>query len=278
MASLAGKVALITAGATGIGFGCAQEIANAGGNVMICARREDTLRDAAKRLGERAAWVVCDVTDDASVDAAVAAAVERFGALHLAVNSAGTGTAGPLTEITTAEFERVMATNLTGAFRCLRAEAKAIIAAGGGSIVNISSIAGALTHPWMSPYCASKAGLDMLTRCAADELGAFHVRVNSVLPGVVRTPMAAALAEVPISRDEYLRLMPISRIGEPADIGRAVVFLLSDDASWITGQLIPVDGGHTIRKGPNLVPLFQQGQVSRSEPKASEDQQVAGDA
>jgi NAD(P)-dependent dehydrogenase (short-subunit alcohol dehydrogenase family) len=99
----------------------------------------------------------------------------------------------------------------------------------------------------------------MLTRCAADELGRYHVRVNSVLPGVVRTPMAAALSEVPISRDEYLRLMPISRIGEPADIGKAVVFLLSDDASWITGQLVPVDGGHTIRKGPNLVPLFTQG-------------------
>ena len=259
MPNLDGKVAFVTAGATGIGFGCAQEIVNAGARVMICARREDTLADAAKRLGENAAWVVCDVTDDASVDAAVAATVERFGRLDLAVNSAGTGTGGPITEVTTVEFLRVIDTNLTGAFRCLRAEARAMLAGGGGSIVNISSIAGALTHPWMSPYCASKAGLDMLTRCAADELGEFGVRVNSVLPGVVRTPMAAALSEVPISRDEYLRLMPISRIGEPADVGRAVVFLLSDDAGWITGQLVPVDGGHTLRKGPNLVPLFKQG-------------------
>jgi NAD(P)-dependent dehydrogenase (short-subunit alcohol dehydrogenase family) len=110
----------------------------------------------------------------------------------------------------------------------------------------------------MGPYCVSKAGLDMLTRCAADELGASQIRVNSVLPGVTRTPMAAALSDVPISRDEYLSLMPISRIGEPADVARLVVFLLSDDASWITGQLIPVDGGHTIRKGPNLVPLFER--------------------
>jgi len=264
MPNLKGKVAFVTAGATGIGFACAQAIADAGGKVMICARREDTLVDAAAKLGANAAWVACDVTDDASVDAAVAATVERFGALHLAVNSAGTGTVGPVTEITTAEFERVMATNLTGAFRCMRAEAKAIVAAGGGSIVNISSIAGALTHPWMAPYCASKAGLDMLTRCAADELGPYHVRVNSVLPGVVRTPMAAALSEVPVSRDEYLRLMPLSRIGEPSDVGKAVVFLLSDDASWITGQLIPVDGGHTIRKGPNLVPLFTMGMPGTS--------------
>jgi NAD(P)-dependent dehydrogenase (short-subunit alcohol dehydrogenase family) len=122
----------------------------------------------------------------------------------------------------------------------------------------VSSIAGALTHPWMSPYCASKAGLDMLTRCAADELGEQKIRVNSVLPGVVHTPMAAALSTVPVARDEYLSLMPISRIGAPEDVGRLVAFLLSDDASWITGQLIAVDGGHTVRKGPNLVPLFEQ--------------------
>jgi NAD(P)-dependent dehydrogenase (short-subunit alcohol dehydrogenase family) len=258
MPDLAGKVAFVTAGATGIGFGCARTIVASGGKVMICARREDTLREAVERLGPNAAWVVCDVTDDKSVDDAVAATVRRFGALHLAVNSAGTGTAGPLLQATTSEFERVIATNLTGAFRCLRAEANAMIAAGGGSIVNVSSIAGALTHPWMSAYCASKAGLDMLTRCAADELGEHKIRVNSVLPGVVHTPLAAALATVPVSRDEYLSLMPISRIGEPEDVAQLVAFLLSDDSSWITGQLIAVDGGHTVRKGPNLVPLFKQ--------------------
>ena len=258
MPNLTGKVAFVTAGATGIGFACAQAIAEAGGKVMICARREDTLREAVEKLGANAAWIACDVTDDKSVDDAVAATVKRFGRLDLAVNSAGTGSAGPLLRATSAEFERVIATNLTGAFRCVRAEARAMIESGGGSIVNVSSIAGALTHPWMSAYCASKAGLDMLTRCAADELGEQKIRVNSVLPGVVRTPMAAALSEIPTSRDEYLSLMPISRIGEPADVAKLVAFLLSDESSWITGQLIPVDGGHTIRKGPNLVPLFKQ--------------------
>ncbi len=258
MPDLSNKVAFVTAGATGIGFGCAEALVAAGAKVMICARREDTLRDAAAKLGTAAAWVACDVTDDKSVDDAVAATVARFGRLDLAVNSAGTGTASPILRTSTSEWERVLATNLTGAFRCVRAEARAMVEAGGGSIVNVSSIAGALTHPWMSPYCVSKAGLDMLTRCAADELGEHKIRVNSVLPGVVRTPMAAALSSVPVSRDEYLSLMPISRIGEPEDVGKLVAFLLSDDASWITGQLIAVDGGHTIRKGPNLVPLFSQ--------------------
>jgi NAD(P)-dependent dehydrogenase (short-subunit alcohol dehydrogenase family) len=225
MPDLSGKVVFVTAGATGIGLGCARAIVEGGGKVMICARRKDTLEEAAQDLGENAAWVTCDVTDDASVDAAVAATVERFGAIHGAVNSAGTGTAGPLLETATAEFLRVMETNLTGAFRCLRAEGRAMRDSG-GSIVNVSSIAGALTHPWMGPYCVSKAGLDMLTRCAADELGEHGIRVNSVLPGVVKTPMAAALSEVPMSRDEYLSLMPISRIGEPEDVGRLAAFLL----------------------------------------------------
>ena len=258
MPNFDGKVAFVTAGATGIGFGCAKQIADGGGSVMICARREHTLREAAERLGPRTAWVACDVTDDKSVVGAVAATVERFGRLDLAVNSAGTGSAGPLTSLATAEFQRVIDTNLTGAFRCLREEANAMKESGGGSIVNVSSIAGALTHPWMAPYCVSKAGLDMLTRCAADELGEFGIRVNSVLPGVVKTPMAAALHETDVSREEYLRLMPISRIGEPHDVGRLVAFLLSEEAGWITGQLIAVDGGHTIRKGPDLVPLFRQ--------------------
>ncbi len=251
------KVGLVTAGATGIGFGCAQAIVAGGGRVMICARREDTLKEAAEKLGPQATWRGCDVTDETSVVDLVAATVERLGALNLAVNSAGTGTASPFLETRTEEFQRVIDANLTGAFRCVREEALAMKEAGGGSIVNISSIAGAMTHPWMSPYCVSKAGLDMLTKCAADELGEFSIRVNSILPGVVRTPMASLLSDNEISREEYLRQMPISRVGEPEDVAACAAYLLSDEVSWVTGQLICVSGGHTLRKGPDLVPLFK---------------------
>ena len=153
-----GKVGLVTAGGTGIGFGCARAIVDGGGRVMICARREDVLKQAAAKLGPRASWIACDVSDEGSVAAAVAATVERLGPLTLAVNSAGTATAAPLLETATSEFQRVIEANLTGAFRCVREQARAMKQAGGGSIVNISSIAGALTHPWMSPYCVSRPG------------------------------------------------------------------------------------------------------------------------
>lgn len=256
-AALENKVALVTAGATGIGFACARAIVEAGGKVMICARREDTLQEAAERLGPNGGWVACDVTDPSAVEFAVRATVEHFGRLDVAVNSAGTGTGAPFLETPDEQFDWVMKTNVYGVFYCMRAEARAMKEAGAGSIVNIGSIAGTLTHPWMSPYCTSKAAVNMLTRCAADELGEHNIRANVVQPGIVSTPLAGFLADHEVSQREYLSLMPISRIGRPEDVASLVVFLLSDAASWITGQIISCDGGHTVRKGPNLVPRFK---------------------
>ncbi len=253
-----GKVGFVSGGGTGIGLACARAVSDGGGRVVIAGRREDVLEQAAKELGPNADFVCCDVTSDESVERAVETVVERFGALHLAVNSAGTGGAGTVLNSTSSEFQAVLDTNLVGAFRCMRAEARAMKAAGGGSIVNISSIAGALTHRWMDSYCVSKAGLNMLTMCAADDLGEHSIRVNAVMPGVVDTPLAQILVTSDVAREEYLRLMPVSRIGRPEDVGSIVGFLLSDEASWITGQVIGVDGGHTIRKGPDLVPLFDK--------------------
>jgi len=216
------------------------------------------VRAAAAELGPNAAAVACDITSDDSVDAAIAATRARFGALHLAVNSAGMPGTGSVLNALPAEVAMVVDTNVVGTFRCVRAEAKAMKAAGGGSIVNISSIAGGLTHRWMTSYCISKAAVNMLTACAADDLGEHGIRVNAVMPSLVPTDMAAPLVDAEASVAEYLRLMPIRRLGTTDDVGALVAFLLSDDAGWITGQCIPVDGGHTIRSGPDLVPFIKQ--------------------
>ncbi len=152
MARFDDKVAFVSGGGTGIGLACAAEIASGGGRVVIAGRRESVLREAAAELGGRADFIACDVTCDADVERAIAAVVERHGGLHLAVNSAGMGSTGTVLNSTADAFATVIDTNLTGAFRCMRTEAKAMRARGGGSIVNISSIAGALTHRWMTAY------------------------------------------------------------------------------------------------------------------------------
>ncbi len=257
MPDFKGKVAFVSGGATGIGFACAQAIVDGGGRVMLAARRAEVLEQGVAKLGGAADFVSCDVTNDASVDAAISATVSRFGGLHLAVNSAGMGMAGPITGQQTDVFAMTLDTNLTGVFRCVRAEARAMKASGGGSIVNVSSIAAVLTHRWMSAYCVSKAGVNMLTRCAADELGEHGIRVNAVMPSLVETELAVTLTSNDAAVKEYERLMPLARVGKPMDVGAFVAFLLSDDAAWITGQCIGVDGGHTLRAGPDLVELFR---------------------
>ncbi|HBZ68672.1 MAG TPA: short-chain dehydrogenase [Deltaproteobacteria bacterium] len=253
-----GKVAFVTGGGTGIGLACAQAIVDEGGSVMLAGRREGVLRVAAQKLGSRAAWVVCDVASDGAVEHAVSAAVDQLGPLRLAVNSAGAGSVGSVLNGTSDDFSRTIDTNLVGAFRAMRAEARAMKAAGGGSIVNVSSIAGVLTHRWMSAYCASKAGLNMLTRCAADDLGEHGIRVNAVMPSFVPTEIWSVMVSSPEIHAEYLRRIPLGRLGTVEDVAALTAFLLSDASGWITGQCMGVDGGHTIRQGPDMVPIYRQ--------------------
>jgi NAD(P)-dependent dehydrogenase (short-subunit alcohol dehydrogenase family) len=198
-----------------------------------------------------------DVADEAAVEAAVATATEATGGLDVAVLAAGTGNAGPLLLMERAAWQAVLDTNLTGAFLSLKHAGRAMARSGGGSIVAISSIAGARTHRFMAPYCVSKGGLDTLVQNAADELGVAGIRVNSVRPGLVPTELSSALEKDDQVRGDYLDQMPVRRLGTVDDIAALVRHLAGPEGGWITGQCISVDGGHHLRRGPDLEPWMR---------------------
>ena len=255
---LAGQAALITGGGSGIGLGCARHLLRDGASVTLAGRSQARLDAAVAQLeaeapaGAQVRAIACDVTDEASVEAAVAAASEITGALQHCVASAGTGTVGPVVALPAEQWHQVLDINLTGAFFTLKHSAQAMARAGGGAFVGLSSIAAPLTHPHMAAYCVSKAGLEALVRTAADELGRANVRVNAVRPGLVPTELAAPLEQDPQVLADYLDQMPVSRPGTTDDIGALVRFLCGPESSWITGQCIGVDGGHHLRRGPNV--------------------------
>jgi NAD(P)-dependent dehydrogenase (short-subunit alcohol dehydrogenase family) len=255
---LAGQSALITGGGSGIGLGCARHLLRDGASVTLAGRSQARLDAAAEDLraeapsGAEVRTVTCDVSVEDDVAAAVAAATAVTGRLQLCVASAGTGTLGPVIAMPTDQWRQVLGINLDGAFFTLKHAGEAMVRAGGGAFVGISSIAAPLTHPFMAAYCVSKAGLEALVRTAADELGRAGVRVNAVRPGIVPTELAAPLEQDPEVLADYLAQMPVSRTGTVDDVAALVRFLLGPEASWITGQCVGVDGGHHLRRGPDV--------------------------
>lgn len=256
--ALAGQAALITGGGSGIGLACARHLLRDGASVTLAGRSQARLDAAVAELraeappGTEVRSVVCDVADEEQVAAAVAAASEPTGALQLCVASAGTGTLAPVIAMSAEQWNEVLGVNLTGAFFTLKHAGTAMVKAGGGAFVGLSSIAAPLTHPYMSAYCVSKVGLEALVRTAADELGRANVRVNAVRPSIVPTELAAPLEQDPAVLADYLSQMPISRPGTVDDVAALVRFLCGPEASWITGQCIGVDGGHHLRRGPDV--------------------------
>lgn len=249
--------ALVTGGGTGIGLGCARRLAADGALVTVCGRRADVLDAAVAEIGHGARRIVCDVTDDEQVAAAVAHAAEPLGRLDVVVaNAGGSATAGPLVLTDLDGWNQTLALNVTGTLSTIKHAAPHLARAGGGSIVALSSIAGHLTHRHLGAYAVAKAAVEMLVRNAADELGPYGIRVNGVRPGLVPTDAAAALNDDEATRADYLAQMPLGRVGTTDDVAGLVAFLAGPDASWITGQLIGVDGGHSLRRGPNLDNLF----------------------
>ena len=260
--AFSGQSALVTGGGSGIGLACALAFARAGAAVAIVGRSAERLQTAADDIrdavaGARVFCVDGDASDEVVIERAVAEAAAAA-PLTVAVANAGTGGLGPIVRTDVQEFERIMGVNLRGTFLTFKHAGRAIAQAGGGAMCAVSSIAGVRTHRYMGPYCVSKGAIDMLVRNTADELGSALVRVNSVCPGLVRTELARGLLSTEEVYRDYLDCMPIRRHGEVDDIAAAVQFLCGPEAGWITGVNLPVDGGHHLRRGPNVETFARQ--------------------
>ena len=245
---LSGRTALITGGGSGLGVAMAQGLAEAGALVVLNGRTEAKLDAAADRmraLGLRAETAVFDVADSGDVNRGVAALGARLGAIDILVNNAGIQHRTPIEDFTDADWQRVMATNLDAPFFMARALIPQMKARGRGKIVNICSLMSSLARPTTVPYQVSKGGIAMLTRGLAVELAPHGIQVNGIAPGFFRTEMNAALTNNPEFSSWVEKRTPAARWADPAELAGAAVFLASDAASFVTGQILYVDGGFT---------------------------------
>lgn len=265
---LTDRVAVVTGAASGIGRACALRLAEEGADVVVAdlsLERGAATVAAVEALGRRALFVRTDTSREADCDALIAAAVAAFGRVDIAVAAAGISHATYVSKETPVvppgakasdwearalinksvkSWEKVLAVNLTGVMLTDRAAARQMIAQGsGGAIINIGSISGAVPFKGAGDYCVSKAGVWMLTKVLAQELAAHRVRVNAVGPGTVETPMAAVLLADDVTRQSMLDMTPLKRFAQPEEIAAAVLFLAGEEAGFITGEILYVDGG-----------------------------------
>ncbi|MCC6437512.1 MAG: glucose 1-dehydrogenase [Acidimicrobiales bacterium] len=241
MGRLDGKVAIVTGGARGQGAAEVRLFAAEGASVVCTDVLVDEGQALAAELGGNVVFARHDVSREEEWDAAVALAQERFGGLHVLVNNAGIAHTASIAEHTVADYEKIVAVNQIGVFLGIRAAIAPMTAAGGGSIINISSVAGIRGIKNMIAYSASKYAVTGMTAGAALELARYQIRVNSIHPGVIQTPMLGVNAQS--VTDAMVKNTPMRRLGEPVEIARAALFLASDESSYMTGAHVPVDGG-----------------------------------
>lgn len=239
---LAGRAAIVTGGAQGIGEACARRLRAEGAHVLIADVDDARGATLASEIGAR--YAQCDVGDKAQVDAAVDSALATFGRLDILVNNAGIFRAADFLDVSEADFDAVIRVNVKGSFLMGQACARVMAAAGRGSIVNMSSVNGTLAIPNIASYNVSKGGINQLTRVMALALADQGVRVNAVAPGTIATELAAkAVLTSDDARKKIMSRTPLKRLGEPAEIADVVCWLASDASSYVTGEIVTVDGG-----------------------------------
>jgi NAD(P)-dependent dehydrogenase (short-subunit alcohol dehydrogenase family) len=244
---LAGKVAIITGGSSGIGFSSARLFAREGARVVLAARdpeRGAAAAEAIAREGGAARFVRCDVTVRADVERMVADTVDVWGRLDILFNHAGTNRAAPVADLHEADWDMLLAANAKSVFLGCRAAIPAMLASGGGVILVTAGTFGLAARPAQAAYCASKAAAIHLTRQIALDYGPQGIRANCICPGYIDTPLTAGVP--PDVRDAIIGAQPLRRAGRPEDVAQAALFLASDRASFITGAVLPVDGGQLV--------------------------------
>lgn len=239
---LENKVALITGARRGIGRAIALKYAAAGADCILWARSApEELAEEIRATGRRALAVAVDVSDAAAVDAAVKTAVAEFGRIDILVNNAGIAEDGLLIRMKLEQWQRVLDVNLSGAFHCTKAVARPMLKNEGGRIINITSVIGQMGNAGQANYAASKAGLIGFTKSIAKELGSRGITVNAIAPGFITTDMTAEMNEEAVAA--LVGQIPLGKLGEPEDVAELALFLASDGARYITGQVMNVDGG-----------------------------------
>jgi NAD(P)-dependent dehydrogenase (short-subunit alcohol dehydrogenase family) len=251
---LKGKGAVVTGAASGIGKAIATAFIEAGASVLLCDLNARALDDATRELGHRAIGRVTDVSDESQVEGAMRAASEAFGSLDIVVNCAGFAAIAPLTELPGDKWQAVQAVNLGGVFYGVKHAARAMLEQGRpGVVINISSVNAQQPGEGQVAYCAAKAGVDMVTRCGALELGGHGIRVVGIAPGLVETSLVKPAMENPEMRELFLSIIPMKRPVAAEEIAAAAVFLASDKARSINGETIAIDGGSLTRGYPALL-------------------------
>ena len=254
-----GKVAVVTGGASGIGLAISRRLVAEGARLVIADINPAALQTAVAELGSASVSVLTDVRIEAQVAAMVDAATQRFGRLDLAFNVAGLGAFGAITQLAEADWDLVMDVCLKGVFLAVKHEAGRMIGQGhGGAIVNVASLNAQVPMHGGVAYCCAKAGVEMLSRNAALELAAHRIRVNTVSPGLTDTPLTAPMREVPGVEAAYMDRIPMRRWGTPEEMAAAALFLASDDAGYISGSNLFVDGAWGTTGYPYLQPFTAQ--------------------